>query len=89
MEYTKGEWALIEDEDTFQVYVPTKFTVAKIHKRWGDDAKANAHLIAAAPEMYEALKLFTERMSYYNYPIELELPKVWMEKAIAKVEGKG
>jgi hypothetical protein len=44
---------------------------------------------AAAPAMYEALKLFIERMgNEYKYPIELELPRVWAMKALADAEGK-
>jgi len=60
MEYTKGKWIINFSEErngTISVYVPLRGTVARIYTRSCDDYKANAHLIAAAPDMYEALKL--------------------------------
>ncbi len=52
----------------------------------------NCPLHEAAPDMYEALKLFAERFNEmekkYSYPMSLDLPRVWMERALAKVEGK-
>jgi len=59
MEYTKGEWILDFSEEhngVISIYVPKKGTVAKIFTRSCDDYEANAHLIAAAPSLYEALK---------------------------------
>ncbi len=87
MAYTKGEWAVIEDDATFQVYVPSKSTVAKIHKRWGDDGKANAQLISASPDMYEALKAITSQFSKVDklYYKDNEIISQ-AEQALAKAE---
>lgn len=50
-----------------------------------DEAEANAHLIAAAPEMYKALKNVWERVEFKNYPDEM---RQLVENALAKAEEK-
>lgn len=89
--FTKGEWkecgAYVE---TIKVPICSTCNVNNLPL---DEQLANARLIAAAPDMYEALKLFIERLQYeqkhgWNYPIGLELPSVWAERALAKAEGK-
>lgn len=82
IEITKGEWTFIEDDDTFQIYVPGKSTVAKIHKRWGDDSKANAQLIVSAPDLYEACRA---ALDYPNLP---EGTRNKLFEATHKAEGK-
>jgi hypothetical protein len=56
----------------------------------GPEAEANAHLIAAAPELLAALKACAERMAKLqentNYP--LAWPRVMAECAINKAEGR-
>lgn len=70
MEYTKGEWAVtntaFERFSTFRgkrtgarTFVTNGFELDEIAEVQGDteeEAEANAHLIAAAPDMYQALK---------------------------------
>ena len=53
MEYTKGEWKV---EDTFRVIDECNKGIAHSLKPNLEEAKANTHLIAAAPDMYEALR---------------------------------
>lgn len=50
---------------------------------------ANANLIAASPDMYEALKLFDDYLTA-AYPSNMKLRQAAaaMEKALAKAEGK-
>ena len=61
MNYTKGKWTVsyngrIEDREHFSVTTDT-IQVAEVHpRRDGKEAEANARLISAAPDMYEALK---------------------------------
>ena len=89
MEYTKGNWKaskspmgdwIISTEDTLICREVRHF---------------NAHLIAAAPEMYEALKswgeLYAMRPIDSGDDIQKILKRCWCktEKALAKAEGKG
>ena len=63
MTYTKGEWRATPLEQHCWLIESMSETayreVATIHsydKEYGVEAQANAHLIAAAPKMYETLK---------------------------------
>jgi hypothetical protein len=92
MEYTKGEWERITGGNWIGVRNPENAEI--IAQCWQDgyitskiEAKANAHLIAAAPDMYLALKEY----QYYNRchnDAEAKLFDIAM-KALAKAEGKG
>lgn len=95
MIHTPGPWT-IEDlsEDGLYVTVgpPTGTLIAQINPTQAlgldseDLPQANSHLIAAAPELLEALKdvvnsvQYTEGMEYIDYPNLIEV--------IAKAEGK-
>ncbi len=94
MEYTKGEWGVHTINDVAICNSPTAifidsptFTLAEIKiksslREHQEEALANAHLIAAAPEMYEALKrILDDRNS--------ALAREAGRKALAKAEGKG
>lgn len=83
MNYTKGEWAVRKFGTIYEVYVSsTTYTIAGRIFR-----KPDAHLIAAAPRMYEALKLWAEHQEgtkgHYCETCGLAL-----EEALAKAEGK-
>ena len=78
MNYTKGEW---------RAYVGYTFTMVKsaepiavIHS---DNDEADAHLIAAAPEMYEALQFIINA----DDSIAPDMAEV-INKALAKAEGR-
>jgi len=72
MNYTKGEWTVTDSAfERFHTYrskrtgarifVTTGMELDEIAEVQGDteeEAQANANLIAAAPDMYEALKLY-------------------------------
>ena len=69
--FTKGPWLIAEEDKTF-VYAlaPNKtnsfwalLQTAGAERVSRKELEANAHLIAAAPEMYEALALMVE---YFN-----------------------
>jgi len=72
MNYTKGEWRLGEAFSfTYRLYSsekPDSYRIADINAGGSKftkitlaEAEANAHLIAAAPDMYEALKRLLEK----------------------------
>ena len=93
--YTKGEWkpayhGNVNGYEKYSVCTDTD-VVCNIHvKADGNEANANAHLIASAPDMYEALKVLVK-----EYNVDLEYCKFtdiphWEKacKALAKAEGK-
>ena len=98
MNYTKGEWhnhkGIIETH-----YAPRGAVIAEVNSatsQW----EANAHLIAAAPDMYEALRLLTNlyianRGSNHAFtvtitPAKSEVLGCWKdaELALAKADGQ-
>lgn len=98
-EYTPGPWAIIRDGAKLPLIV-TELTeqygiIAQVRKdsleNGYDEANANAHLIAAAPDMLEALKgllanapvpkRIKDDFSYILY-------REAASKAIAKAEGR-
>jgi hypothetical protein len=97
MEYTKGEWRVVADPlgkftDIFgEIGMPIT-TITHSGMNIGQDI-ANAHLIAAAPDMYEALKMALDalRALLYEHPDDDigSAQKEVIEKALAKAEGKG
>jgi hypothetical protein len=103
MNYTKGHWTITQTQSgTLSILSSDAKPIALLQLRvppYDDnfvrdcnELKGNAHLIAAAPDMYAALKLLMERFAEmngkYSYPMSLDLPRVWAEKALAKAEGK-
>jgi len=91
MNYTKGEWKILHVPEAHQPFLigiglddnhPVA-TVTKTH--FPDEAKANAQLLASAPDMYEALK---EILSIIHYNEPLAKANTIIYKAIAKAEGK-
>ena len=88
--YTKSEWKL--HGLTIETHYPPNGHVIATMNNIGNRVQADAHLIAAAPDMYEALRLLVGRFANmekkYTYPMALDLPRVWAEKALAKAEGK-
>ena len=99
MNYTQGPWYanLVKHEGHKLEYCIASDTgpVCGVGTRipnCHDQVKANAHLIAAAPEMYRTLRLLIERFEamgrQYSYPMSLDLPRALAEKALAKAEGK-
>ena len=96
MEYTKGEWKAKKTT----VVIPSKhdsnmtdFVVAQTDiycSVEGKEAEANARLISAAPDMYEALRALS-----FQFASAVEKPyskdkEIYeqAQKALAKAEGK-
>lgn len=87
--YTKGEWKV--EEHRGETNIATEFQ--NIAKMCFDDShtlKANAHLIAAAPDMYEALKeikhIVTEAAYRQDTKQQIIAGKCYL--ALAKAEEK-
>ncbi len=94
MNYTKGEWEAYITET-----MPARFTICADNGNKGIaktvldnsitalEKKANARLIAAAPDMYEALKLYQSHQQgtsgHYCWKCAEAIDKV-----LAKAEGK-
>ena len=85
MDYTKGEWEIEKKEHGFLGVTTTETGICSQIA-----TEANAHLIAAAPDMYEALRELAKA-----YDVELPLtdcdhPRYWVKaiQALAKAEGK-
>jgi len=90
MEYTKGRW----EKEGNKIRVYGRGTIAICPSPTDNEGVtefvANAHLIAAAPELYEALLAFDE-YTKTNYPANIRLKQIAVERmdaALAKVEGK-
>jgi len=85
MNYTKGEWITIKSEIGYTVVeLQNKNLVCNCYN------EANAHLISAAPEMYEALKDLM-----FQFAVAVEQPhsvdtRIYnqAEQALAKAEGR-
>ncbi len=90
MNFTKGEWKVTnKNEGGFDgVFVSdnTGNILATISGTpfCTKEYKANAHLIAAAPDMYQALKLCLDVLLQFNIPEVLDP----VEQALAKAKGK-
>jgi hypothetical protein len=96
--HTPGPWMVVEIEPdampktTFEVSVRgNPFWIAYVQIEPNLPSKANAHLIAAAPEMYEALKVLDSMWAGEGYKTpESRTLALWKQirAAIAKVEGR-
>ena len=88
MNYTKGEWKA----NRHGVFVECRNLIIAniVNRETNDETIGNAHLISAAPEMYEALKTVREQVANFLYPkVKLLSSKeliVLMDKALAKAE---
>ena len=93
MNHTKGEWTPIEFKDTCDLFKGghiqvvgdnQRSNVAVIPMHW-DNAKANAKLIAASPDLYEALISVNGSLKLYD-PDSPGIEEA--DKALSKAEGK-
>ncbi len=102
MSFTRGPWAIgrrIHTDgmiDRIPVGIPESnfgvvcYTVASVHC-YGDNAESNAHLIAASPEMFQALLMVRdadEDCIKDGVPGMPELARKRLDAAIAKAEGR-
>ena len=89
MNHTKGPWHIAELTKQYGVYDVTGTAVAKVGGAYGvamERRMADARLISAAPEMYEALQLCVNAFGG-TYEEEKKAYEAGMA-ALAKAEGK-
>jgi len=89
MNYTKGEWIAKRIQTSECEVWAGKLIVAICPFQTpisGDERKTNAHLIAAAPDMYEALKRLIKMMPDCGGCIKTEAAILEAQEAIAKAE---
>ena len=94
MEYTKGEWKIEAsslDSDWAYVAIPFSGEEGSYRIIAYSPNKNDAHLIAAAPDLYEALREIRGLLNMYagDLPkVPRDAMKARCEQAIAKAEGK-
>lgn len=92
MKHTPGPWRVIELKNRFGVYDDDGESIAKVDGAFGvamERRKADAHLIAAAPLMYEALaEIFDRNISYANSCAE-DITFGMVQKARAALKAAG
>jgi hypothetical protein len=85
MKHTQGDWHYKYDNfGNLVVKGPDGYDICEI--RGCGDMEANAHLIAAAPELLEALVFVEERLTRSGYPDGPNLQT--LRAAIAKATGE-
>ena len=101
MSYTKGPWKVVENDDGDAAIAMGSALDSPEHYScrdyWTSEAEygeqgvmANAHLIAAAPDMYEALKRMVENNEGYvcGFDNPCKCPRCQAMTAIAKADGR-
>ena len=91
MNYTKGEWSIsyggeVEGRERYAVTTNTTEICQLRAKKDPKEIEANARLISAAPEMYEALQ--QSLIALNDHPDLHYGVKQIIQKALAKAEGK-
>ena len=98
MEYTKGKWyvslngkVLVKHNESFTEICQMPFGSAREADEM-PEADANAHLIAAAPKLFEVAKIALDlvKVVRYEHPDDAiaQLQEEIILKAIAEAEGK-
>jgi len=95
MRHTPGPWTYWRDNNQFRKPEEAYFiapaitlpTFAHVYN-YPSEVKANARLIAAAPELYEHGKQVLRQLAFLNNSPVKEKDYMNLAKAIAKVEGK-
>ena len=86
MEYTKGDWKLHKISSGGYLISSDTSSVAQVYDE--ENPEANARLIAAAPELYEACKELEQYLAHRPAKDKQLLAyQATLIKAIAKVEG--
>jgi hypothetical protein len=92
LQVTPGDWRIIEKENTagWGLCVGTRETIiCRVTQRNKDNKRANANLIAAAPELYDALRELLSRVAN-----DKDCHAYWCDaqeqaiKALAKARGE-
>lgn len=84
MNYTRGPWEItfLDKAGWIDICPPDNELPLCSARHYPENVEANAHLIAAAPSMYAALKYARHFMNPDNFDI------AFIDAALAKAEGK-
>lgn len=88
VKHTPGPWTLWEENGGFNITVPGAVIASRAE--WGNraaESAANARLIAAAPDLFHALKLLLADGGPLSDPISRKRASDCARTAIAKAEG--
>lgn len=66
--HTPGPWKVEPEDDRFVVGADNQSIYGALARRFDDEAMANAHLIAAAPELLEACKVLLAHAEWIGTP---------------------
>lgn len=98
MNYTQGDWKIEEVITDQPIITAGGKDIAEVLSYGYEETLANAHLIAAAPDMYEALKKIQDllkSMCGWNEELGLGTTNQYLlsaftftQKALAKAEGR-
>lgn len=88
MNYTKGEWNLeLRPANNVHRIRTDREIIADVFGTNAED-KANAHLIVAAPDMYEALKWLCEDINNKEAIVSRVSTRTKIINALSKAEGE-
>lgn len=87
-QHTPGPWELVKQEDDFEIKHKVYFIGSVYDFNQFPENEANARLIAAAPDLLEALEYMIEEATsgQFSNPSEEEIQKA--RAAIAKAKGE-
>ena len=90
--HTSGPWA-VDYEGPAHLSIEDKagrvLAFCNLQNEDGDEDEANAHLIAAAPDLLEALRNVAETMSGADYShVKQDMVRAICRRAISKAEGR-
>jgi len=89
MNYTKGEWQIIEGDNCYIIGDERSYTICKVP--FYKEAEANANLIAATPNQNQALteidQWLIDHPDISDNP-QLHIIHIHIRDALAKAEGK-
>ena len=89
MKHTPGPWKAKAKSTHWLIFAPDESEIGMVYR---PDTRANAHLIAAAPDLLEASKRLLDAVcpeydGMYPQPIRDAVEQ--LDDAIAKAEGRG
>jgi hypothetical protein len=80
--FTPGPWTAVPTTfGPIDIVLADGRDVVTVYGGGTDNKKANAHLIAAAPELYEALQITMQRLDSANHD---SFDGVWLEEDFAR-----
>jgi hypothetical protein len=84
MKHTTGPWQV--ETDTTNIITSTGDYVAVVYLHGTEETKANARLIAAAPELLDALRDLTARVDRGEMTDGSSLDTSWATALLARIE---